>query len=363
MTRTTITMEIGLWMLGLGGCIEPAEGGTPNRDAPAPIRAPAPEAPAQTYNPQRSFAPLIRAISPAVVAIEVEGPSVVPDLSDLPPFFRDFIDPEKMRPQPQTGEGSGFVVSADGWVITNHHVIEDAQSITLKFVDGRTAKARVLGSDPSLDVALLDIEGDEVWPYVELGDSTRVEVGDWVVAMGNPLGLGTTVTVGIISGKGRALGHNVYDDFLQTDAAINQGNSGGPLFDLEGRVIGINTAIIAGANTIGFAIPIDAAREIMAELGTNGRVARGYIGLRPDPTDEGEDAGARVGAIFDGTPADKAGIRVGDRIIAVDGQPIRTPVELVRTISRRDPGEKVDVRLVREGKELSVRVTLAERPQ
>ncbi len=312
-----------------------------------------------TYNPTRSFAPLVTAVEPAVVAIEVDSVRKGPDLNQIPPMFRGFIDPRAFGDQPQHGEGSGFVVSSDGFVLTNHHVIDHADSIKVRFSDGTTAKASVVGSDQGIDVALLKLEGDQTWPSVKLGKSEGLQVGDWVLAVGNPLGLGTTVTAGIISGKGRALGQNVWDDFLQTDASINPGNSGGPLFNLDGEVVGINTAIIAGANTVGFAIPIDMVKDVIDDLRDHGHVSRGYIGVTSEPTDE---KGALVSQVYADTPAQRAGLEIGDRIVAVDADPVEDPADLVKAIGRHDPGDKVALEIVREGKKRKLDVLLGERP-
>ena len=331
-------------------------------EATAPIAVPAPDE-RPTYAPTRSFAPLVEAVSPAVLAIAVEGTVAAadqPDMSQVPPMFRRFMDPSQQGPQQEHGEGSGFIVSADGIVLTNNHVIEHADSIVAKFADGRTVKAKVIGADPELDIAMLKLDGDGPWPFVALGDSTDVKVGDWVLAVGNPLGLGTSVTAGIISGKGRVLGHDVYDDFLQTDAAINPGNSGGPLFDLDGKVIGINTAIINGANTVGFSIPIDMVARVMDDLESKGHVARGFIGVRPGATDG--DHGAEIAEIYDDTPAAKAGLQAGDVVTKVDDHAVNDPAELVRTIGTRDPGDKVVLEVQRKGKTLAIPVELAERP-
>ena len=333
--------------------------------AGAPIEVPRPTPALEGgYNPARSFAPMVKAVEPTVVAIEVEGTAPVPDLSQMPQMFRDFLgaDPKAFRPQQRTGEGSGFIVSADGLVLTNHHVIDGADTIRARFTDGREVNAKVIGSDATIDVALLKLESNDTWPFVNLGTSKNLEVGDWDVAVGNPLGLGTTVTAGIVSGKGRALGHGVYDDFLQTDAAINQGNSGGPLFNLDGQVVGMNTAIIAGANTIGFAIPIDMVKDAIEDLRTRGHVARGYIGIRPDNSKDATKPGALVGQVYDDTPAEQAGLHEGDRIVSVDGAEIKTPVELVRTIGQHDPGDSVKLAVVRDGKKMDVALVLAERP-
>lgn len=321
-----------------------------------------------TYDPTRSFAPLVEAVLPAVVSIQVEGDAEAMP-SRLPPEVERYfqIDPRNLERQPMRGEGSGFVVSADGLVLTNHHVIAHANTITAKFSDGTQAKATVLGSDESLDVALLQLEGKRAWPFVELGSAKDAKVGDWVIAVGNPLGLGHTVTAGIVSGKGRAIGHDVYDDFLQTDAAINEGNSGGPMFDVNGRVIGINTAIVAGANTVGFAVPIDLVKSAMADLQQKGHVARGFVGVVSQPMDEAlakslGAKGALVAEVMAGAPAAKAGLVAGDVVTRVGAQAVTGPEELTRAIGSQKPGDKVDVTFVRDGKEKTLAMVLAERP-
>lgn len=329
-----------------------------------PVIAPVPV----TYEPNRSFAPLVEAVLPAVVSIQVEGapedgPARLP--SEVERFFQ--IDPRSLERRPMRGEGSGFVVSADGLVLTNHHVIAQATSITAKFADGSQAKATVVGSDESLDIALLRLEGKEAWPFVELGSAKPARVGDWVIAVGNPLGLGHTVTAGIISGKGRTIGHDVYDDFLQTDAAINQGNSGGPMFDVNGKVIGINTAIVAGANTVGFAVPIDLVKAAMADLLKRGHVARGFVGVLSQPMDEvlAKSMGAKgalLAEVMAGAPAAKAGLTAGDVVTRVGNQTVTNPGDLTRAVGTQKPGEKIDVTFVRDGKEKTVIIELAERP-
>ncbi len=276
-----------------------------------PLAVPRPVADAGTYDPSRSLAPLVDAVGPAVVAIEIEGTRSGPRIP--PGMERLFGAP---GPQHVQGEGSGVIISGDGLVLTNHHVIADADTVGVRLASGDLVTATILGSDPSIDVAVLRLEGDGTdWPFLTLGDSDQVRVGDRVVAGGNPLGLGNTFTAGIISAKGRALGMAAYDDFIQTDAAINQGNSGGPLLDLDGQVIGINTAIIQGANTIGFAVPTALIRPILPDLVATGRVARGYIGVRHQPvTEELADAlgldeatGALIAEVVVGTPAVRAG--------------------------------------------------------
>jgi serine protease Do len=322
--------------------------------------------------PTASFAPLVDAVKPAVVSIEVEseGRSGAMDLSNVPAPFRRFFD--EGNPQGRVhGEGSGFVISADGYVLTNNHVVERAAEIVAQFADGREVTAEVVGTDPATDVALLKLSGDETdWPHVDLASSSDLRVGDWVVAVGNPLGLGITVTAGIVSGTGRVLGHDVYDDFIQTDAAINQGNSGGPLFDTNGRVVGMNTAIIQGANTVGFAVPSDMLSDVLEDLQTDGRVSRGYIGVQLQQMDvtlaralgKPDAKGALVSSVEPGTPAASAGLESGDIIVGIGDREIEDSQGLIREVARHDPGEEIAVRVLRKGKTKSFDVTLAERP-
>lgn len=317
------------------------------------------------YDPNRSLAPLVEAVSPAVVAIEVSGLRAAPD---VPPMLRDFIDiPE--RNQMVRGEGSGFVISADGLLLTNHHVIEGAEEITVRFSDGTRATASVVGSDKDNDVALLRLPSDRRWPYVALGDSEAARVGDWVVAVGNPLGLGASVTTGIISGKGRNLGDNPYHAFLQTDAAINQGNSGGPLFDLEGRVVGMNTAIIQFANTVGFAVPSDTLKRLVQDLQDDGKVQRGFVGVGLQPIDAElamalgleRAQGALITQVEPGLPGDKAGLMVGDAIVAIDGRAMKDVSDVIRTIGTKRPGDTIRVKVVRADERMTRSITLGER--
>ncbi len=318
----------------------------------APIATPTPtETLDLTYDPTRSFAPLVETASKAVARVKVESDLDPRQLEMLQRFRSPFGDlgPDQLRPR--SGEGSGFVVSADGLLLTNHHVIDDADRIAIVFSDGTEVEATVLGSDASMDIALLQLPQDRSWDYLELGDSDQARVGDWVLAMGNPLGLGNTVTAGIISGKGRVLGHDIFgnEDFLQTDAAINPGNSGGPLVTLDGKVVGMNTAIIAGANTVGFAVPTKLITSAMAELRDHGRIARGFLGVNSQPlTPElaqalGIDAedGALVASVFPDTPAAKAGLERGDVVVEVDGLEIDDQADLVAAIGNKRPGDKV----------------------
>jgi serine protease Do len=303
----------------------------------------------------------VEAVQPAVLALEV----TLPD---------DHHEPFGMHPgMPGEGQGSGFVVTPTGLVVTNAHVVADALTVTARLPGKREPiTATVLGLDRDIDIALLQLPDDRVWPYVALGDSSALRVGDWVVALGNPLGLGLSATAGIVGGKGRVLGHDVFgsDDFIQTDAAINQGNSGGPLFALDGKVVGMSTAIVSGANTVGFAIPSDLIERVIPDLMTHGKVSRGYIGLDADPiTDElaaalgtGSTDGALVAQVFEDTPADRYGLRAGDIIVSLDDRTIDSPEALIVAVGTRRPDEVVRLTIVRGTRERELRVKLAERP-
>lgn len=335
-----------------------------------PIEPPTPATePGATYNPLHSFAPLVEAVQPAVVTIEITAKR---DTSEIPPQMLEIlgIDPDD-APHP-SGEGSGFIIDPSGLMLTNHHVIANAEAITIVLSDGTKVSASPIGSDEAMDIALLQLPTDRDWPSLRLGDSDALAVGDWVLAMGNALGLGTTATFGIVSGKGRVLGHDVFgrEDFIQTDAAINQGNSGGPLFDLSGRVVGMNTAIIAGANTVGFSIPAQLLASVLEDLKTHGRVARGFLGVRPQTLDADlkraldveASAGAVVANVFEDTPAAKFGLKTGDVVVGVDGDPIETETDLITAIAGKRPGDRVQLEIERDHKRQQLRVVLAERP-
>ena len=348
---------------------------------PQPVRA-------QAVPPAAGFGDLVERVSPAVVNIsstrEVNGVQA-PEfpLPEFPPgspfeeFFRDFFDREQRQNQlPQRESfslGSGFVIDPEGYVVTNNHVIAEADEITVIFANDREYPAEVIGRDPKTDLALLKIEGDEPFPHVEWADSDAVRVGDWVIAIGNPFGLGSTVTAGIVSARGRDIRAGPYDDFIQVDAAINRGNSGGPSFDLEGRVLGVNTAIFSpsGGNVgIGFAIPANLAKPVIDSLKETGRVARGWLGVRiqsvtPDIAESlglPDDEGALVASVTPGGPADEADIQPGDVIVAFDGQKIERMRGLPRIVAETEIGKEVTVDVWRRGEQIEVPVTLGELP-
>jgi len=288
------------------------------------------------------------------------------------PFFEDFF--ERFFPgQPpstrrQSSLGSGFIISKNGDILTNNHVVDGADEIEVTLSDGRTFKASISGRDPKLDLALLHIEDDADLPVARLGNSDNLKTGEWVMAIGNPFGLEQTVTVGIVSAKGRVIGAGPYDDFIQTDASINPGNSGGPLFNTAGEVIGINTAIIARGQGIGFAIPINAASQVVTQLRQDGRVIRGWLGVSVQPlTPELADSfglesqhGALIAEVVSDSPADRAGFRRGDILLSFDGKTIGQTHDLPRIVAATEVGREVDVEVFRAGKTVELKVTVGE---
>lgn len=328
---------------------------------------------------------LVEEISDAVVSVEVsvqispaQGRGRMQNDEFFEEFRRRFGDrmpqmPDGPGERLRNGVGSGFVISEEGLVVTNHHVIDDAESVTVTFNDGTSYEATVVGADPLTDIALLDIEGED-HPVVAFGSSEAMRVGDDVVAMGNPFGLGSTVTTGIVSAKDRNLGSGGLNAFIQTDAAINRGNSGGPLFNEAGEVIGVNTAIISptgGSAGIGFAVPSDLVEEIVADLEADGQIDRGWLGVQIRPVSEevanvlGLEAGfgVMVEAVIAEAPAAEAGIAQGDIVLKFNGTAIEMARDLTRAVSRTAPGSDATVTVLRKGEELVLDVTLANRAE
>ena len=293
----------------------------------------------------------------------------------LKDFFNQFEEffGERMRPREQRSLGSGFIISEDGYIVTNNHVIEGADEVKVNLQGlngaGDSFDAQVVGSDKETDLALLKIEVDKKLPALAFGDSDKLRVGQWALAIGNPFGLDHTVTAGIISAKGRTIGAGPYDNFLQTDASINPGNSGGPLLNLDGEVIGINTAIIASGQGIGFAIPSSMAKEVISQLKSYKKVRRGWIGVTIQNVDEntaralGMDTpeGALVAGVQPGDPADKGGVKTGDVIVGVDGQSIEDASDLTRKIGGLLPGTSLELSVWRKGRIRKLTVVLEER--
>jgi len=347
--------------------------GAPSGPGPvwsAPIRATA----APSLDGLVNFADVVERINPAVVNIDAtarggdnrrrrsgqQGPPDGP---------LDF-GPRGDRQAPRRGAGSGFIIDADGSILTNHHVIEDAERITVKLADGRTLRARVIGVDPDTDIALIKVDGESGLPVAPIGDSATLRMGEWVCAIGNPLGYEHSVTVGVVSFIGRKLFDASLDNYIQTDAAINFGNSGGPLINSRGEVIGINAAVSSRASNIGFAVPINGAAAILPQLRARGRVSRGYIGVHLRSLDAdlqrslnlSVQEGALVQDVTGGSPAERAGLRAYDVVVSLDGRDIVSDDELIREISAREPGGTVQLGVLRDGRERTVGVKLAERP-
>jgi serine protease Do len=307
-----------------------------------------------------TFADLAQSASPGVVNISTKKTIVAHSLEDFFPFpFQDpFGGPSGEHKQQVPSLGTGFVISEDGYIVTNNHVIEDVDSITVRFADGKELPAEVVGRDPKTDIALIRVKNDKPLHALPLGDSEKVRTGEWVLAIGNPFGLEHTVTAGIVSAKHRNIEQGMYDDYIQTDAAINPGNSGGPLLNLAGEVIGINTAINPRANTIGFAVPINMAKDILPQLRAEGHVTRGWLGvviqkMTPEIAEEfglDEAKGALVSKVVPDGPAAKAGIEQRDVIREFDGQPVDDFDDLPKLVARTPVKKKVDVVVIRDGK-------------
>ncbi len=327
-----------------------------------------------------SLAPLAEKISPSVVNITtstvVEGRTgpqgIVPEGSPFEDFFREFQDRngEGNRPRRSSALGSGFVISEDGYVVTNNHVIESADEITIEFFSGEELVAKVIGTDPKTDIALLKVEASKPLPFVSFGDSNAARVGDWVIAMGNPLGQGFSVSAGIVSARNRALS-GTYDDYIQTDAAINRGNSGGPLFNMDGEVIGVNTAILSpngGSIGIGFSMASNVVTRVIDQLKEFGETRRGWLGVRiQDVTEDVADAmglknavGALITDVPEG-PAREAGLKTGDVIKSFDGVEVKDTRALVRQVGNSPVGATVRVTVLREGKTQTIKVVLGRR--
>ncbi len=329
-----------------------------------------------------SFAGLADKISPAVVnittstvvAAPTQNSPMVPEGSPFEDFFRDFMDPQKRGEGPRRSEalGSGFVISEDGYIVTNNHVIEGADDIQVEFFSGKKLEAKIVGTDPKTDIALLKVQSDTPLPFVSFGNSDLARVGDWVVAMGNPLGQGFSVSAGIVSARNRALS-GTYDDYIQTDAAINRGNSGGPLFNMDGQVIGVNTAILSpngGSIGIGFSMASNVVVKVVQQLREFGETRRGWLGVRiQDVTPDVAEAiglkdakGALVTDVPEG-PAKVAGMAAGDVIVQFDGAPVADTRDLVRRVADAPIGQAVKVVVMREGKTRSLSITLGRREE
>jgi serine protease Do len=356
--------------------------------APAIAQTPLTPQTPQAVQQLPSFADMIDQVQPAVVTVSVterarasadqeeELPFDVPEGSPFSDFFKQFQD--QMRKHHQRGGdmrrqglGSGFIIDPAGYIVTNNHVVDGADEVRVTLHDGTDYKAKVVGVDAKTDLALVKVEAGKTLPFIEWGDSDRVRVGDWVLAVGNPFGLSESATAGIVSARNRNIHAGPFDDFLQVDAPINQGNSGGPLFDLTGRVIGVNTAIVSpsgGSVGIGFAIPAAVAKPVIAQLREHGSVERGWLGVQiqkvtPEIASAlklGKEHGALVASVQPGSPAAKAAIQQGDVIVKVDGKDVPEMQALPRMVAALPAGKTVDLTVLREGHEVSLPVTIGQ---
>jgi serine protease Do len=365
--------------LGLGGLA--VAGADHLINPPATFKLASPDEPASRI----SFAPVVKKVLPSVVTITSSRvvKTGFPGGDDgIPPMFRQFFGDQgdgngqfrMPRQQREQGMGSGVIVSPNGYILTNNHVVDHATTVTVIMPDKHEYNARVVGTDPKTDIAVLKVDAGSLEP-ITIGDSDKVQVGDYVLAVGNPFGVGKTVTMGIVSATGRAnLGIEDYEDFIQTDASINPGNSGGALVNDRGELIGINTAILAngsqGNQGIGFAVPVSVARSVMDQIVNHGKVTRAYLGVMAQEVTpsiakafhETEVRGALVGDVTPNSPAQKAGLEKGDIILDINGKPVNNSAELRMHVSLMAPGTKVDVKVFRDGAEKTLPLTLAEMP-
>ena len=340
-----------------------------------------------TIDPTKGFADLVDRVMPAVISVEVKYANAADSQGEAAPRqqqfeeffnqfpqFRDQLPPgfENRRPRGGAALGSGFLISADGYAVTNNHVVQDADEVTVKIQGGTELKAEVIGTDPKTDLALIKIKSDKPFQFVKFAE-TPARVGDIVMAVGNPFGLGGSVTTGIVSARGRDIGSGPYDDFLQIDASINRGNSGGPAFNLQGEVIGVNTAIFSpsgGSVGIGFAIPAEVTQDVVDSLKSSGTVTRGWLGVQIQPVTEEiaeslglpDAKGAIVSDVTEGSPALAAGFRPGDTILKANSEDISDARDLAKKVARIAPNKAINVEIIRDGKPMTLAVKIGTMP-
>ena len=390
--KTTIRrlpyLVLGGTLLVAGATAAVNKGDSKTETKPSPIKLVVDERPVtRDVRLGTSFSPIVKKVAPSVVKVTTSTRAKQASVQEMPgfdnPFFRRFFGEEfeqRQQRQPrrqqnaprQLGQGSGVIVTKDGYVLTNNHVVDEADEVKVVLLDGREFIGKVVGKDPKTDVAVLKIDGKDL-PFIEMADSDKIEVGDIVLAVGNPFGIGQTVTMGMISATGRATLGLDYEDFIQTDAAINPGNSGGALVDADGRLIGINTAILSrsgGNQGIGFAIPMSLARDVMESLVADGHVTRGYLGVMiqdvtPSLAKEfnlKDQKGALIGDVVPKGPAEKAGLKSGDVVLEFNGKPVKDSRHFKLQVSRVKPNESVPVKVLRNGSAKTIEVTINELP-
>jgi Do/DeqQ family serine protease len=370
----------GLLFFSLGVYVHDTLGrkGVPDwRVAGSPVSPPpGPVAPPSADNP---FVRVAELVTPAVVNISTvtSGKGRTPSELFRPfgndPSFRDFFDrffDGTPRRRHQNSLGSGLIIDQSGLILTNHHVVKDADEITVRFSNKQETKGKVVGVDPRTDLAVIRVDAKEPLPVVSLGNSDGLRVGDWAIAIGNPFGLDHTLTVGVVSATGRSeVGIATYENFIQTDASINPGNSGGPLLNIRGEVIGINTAIVATGQGIGFAIPVNMARKVMDDLVRKGKVTRGWLGVGIQPLTpelaksyKVDREGVLINQVMPKSPAEAAGLKTGDLILSVGGKPVKDPRELQQIISESEIGKTLDIEVLRDSVRQTVKVRIGEMP-
>ena len=363
-----LLLAASLFAASLGGCSGKneaplfVESNRKGGEADAPVK----DVPTDILSTQRAFSNVSKKVTPSVVNIStVSRKKIVQPFFEANPLFEDFFGAPQTRRDKSLG--SGFLISKDGYIVTNDHVVRDAESIQVKLSNDKVYDAKVIGGDQKTDIAVIKINAADL-PYVVLGDSDKLEVGQWAIAIGNPFGLDRTLTVGVISATGRSnMGIETYENFIQTDASINPGNSGGPLLNVYGEVVGINTAIVAAGQGIGFAIPINMAKPVFSQLIQKGNVSRGYMGVTIQPVTEElaqsfglkQAKGALVNDVIKGGPAYRAGIRQGDVITALNGKEVKDPSHLQRQVAEAGIGKVAKISIIRDGKALELGITLA----
>ncbi len=378
---TLLVLILSVFVITMTGCEKLEEGTTPQKKIDTGKTTEKKEDIDETSRVHElpSFADLVEKLKPSVVNISTTSTfsqgrpfprSPFGEENPFEDFFKRFFGDIPQQEFKQSGLGSGFIISEDGYVVTNNHVVDKAQEIEVILEDGKKYKAQVIGKDAKTDLVVLKINPEKKLEAVVFGDSDKLRIGDWVVAIGNPFGLGYTVTVGIVSAKGRSLGLSSYDDFIQTDAPLNPGNSGGPLFNQMGDVIGVNTAIVAGGQGIGFAIPINMAKNVIEQLKDKGKVVRGWLGVLVQPITPAiaesmklkEPKGALVGDVTPNGPAEEAGIKRGDVIVDFNGKKIDDVNDLTTLAAATPPGTEVKLKVMNDGNEKDINVKLREFP-
>lgn len=369
--RTRLLIILLVFVSLLPACRKKEEAYFSESSRKGTAEAPVKEVPRDILATQQAFSNVVKAVNPAVVNIStISKKKLVQPFFEMSPFFEDFFDGRGGVPQyrRENSLGSGFIISKDGYIITNDHVVRDAESIRVTLSDEKTYNGKVVGSDPKTDIAVVKISAKGDLPVAVLGDSDKLSVGQWAIAIGNPFGLNRTVTVGVISATGRSnMGIETYENFIQTDASINPGNSGGPLLNVYGEVIGINTAIVATGQGIGFAIPINMAKLAVPQLIKKGNVTRGWLGVSIQPVTEdlaqsfglNRAQGALVSDVVPGSPAAKAGVRQGDIITSFAGKEIKSVQQLQLTVANTPVGSPVEIEVLREGQKKKLTVAPA----